>query len=193
LKRILPIGTGSVTRMKKIHYLSLIGILLSLVVISPVIAISPVTTSHNNYLSSAILLHPSQGRFAGSAEIFAQVKPVLSYSRLTSFSHLGTGSTRMFTESDNGKTVTITKGQIVKIQLNENPTTGYRWEPSVSSGIQITDDIYTASTSGRMGAGGIHTWTLKFVGTGNQHFDADNKRSWETEAVDNYSIQFTVE
>jgi predicted secreted protein len=177
--------------MKKIHYFSLIGILLSLVVISPVIAISPVTTSHNN-LSSAILFHPSQGRFAGSAEIFAQVKPVLSYHRLTSFSHLGTGSTRMFTESDNGKTVTVTKGQVVKIQLNENPTTGYRWEPSVSSGIQITDDTYTASTSGRMGAGGIHTWTLKFIGTGNQHFDADNKRSWETEAVDNYSVQFTV-
>jgi predicted secreted protein len=178
--------------MKKIHYLSLIGILLTLVAISPVIAISPVTTSHNNYFSSAILLHPNQGRFTGSSEIFAQVKPVSSYSRFAAYSHIGTGSTRMFTETDNGKTVTVTKGQVVKIQLNENPTTGYRWEPSVSSGILITDDTYTASTSGRMGAGGIHTWTLKFIGTGNQHFDADNKRSWEPGSADNYSIQFTV-
>jgi predicted secreted protein len=178
--------------MKKIHYLSLIGILLSLVAISPVIAISPVPTSHNNYLSSGLLLHPYQGRFVGSAEIFAQVQPVSPYSSIRSYSHTGTGSIRMFTETDNGKTVTVTKGQLIKIQLNENPTTGYRWVPSVSSGIQITDDTYIASTSGRMGAGGIHTWTLKFIGTGNQHFDADNKRSWETGSADNYSIQFTV-
>ncbi|MEI7434696.1 MAG: protease inhibitor I42 family protein [Methanomicrobiales archaeon] len=178
--------------MKKIYYVSLIGILLSLVAISPVIAISPVATTHTNYYSSSALLHPEQGRFIRSADVFTPVKSVSSYSRFASYTRISTGTTRRFTESDNGKTVTVTKGQVVKIQLNENPSTGYRWEPSVSSGIQITDDTYAASTSGRMGAGGIHTWTMRITGTGTQHFGADYKRSWETGSADNYSIQFVV-
>jgi predicted secreted protein len=192
--------------MKKIMYISFIGILLSLVAISPVIAFSPTATtvqgesystalSHANsshYFSSAALVRPENSRFTGSSEIFTPVKPVTSYSRFASYTQSATGKTLTFTESDNGKTLTVTKGQVVKVQLNENPTTGYRWEPSVSSGIQITNDSYAASTSGRMGAGGIHTWTLRITGTGNQHFDADYKRSWETGSADNYSIHFVV-
>ncbi len=43
-----------------------------------------------------------------------------------------------------------------------------------------------------MGAGGIHTWTLQVTGTGDQHFNADYKRSWETGSEDSYSVQFVV-
>jgi inhibitor of cysteine peptidase len=178
--------------MRKIYYISFIGILLSLVAISPVIAISPVTTSHSNYFSSAALHYMDHGRFFRSTDIFTPIKPLTPINRFTTYIQITTGKARTFTESDNGKTVTVAKGQVVKVQLNENPTTGYRWEPSVSSGVQITDDIYAASTSGRMGAGGIHTWTLRITGTGSQHFDADYKRSWESGSADNYSIQFVV-
>jgi len=178
--------------MKKIYYISFIGILLSLAVISPVVAISPVMTLHSNYFNSATLHNPGQVGFAGSADMFTLVKPATSYSRFASYTHITTGNTRTFTDSDSGKTVTVTRGQVVKIQLNENPTTGYRWEPSLSSGIQITDDTYAASTSGRMGAGGIHTWTLRISGTGDQRFDASYKRSWEPGSEGTYSIQFVV-
>jgi inhibitor of cysteine peptidase len=178
--------------MRKIYYICFIGILLSLAAISPVIAISPVTTLHSNYFYSATLLKPGQNRFAGSADMFTLVKPATTYSRFASYTQMSTGNTQTFTERDSGKTVTVTKGQVLKIQLNENPTTGYRWEPSLSSGMQVMDDTYAASTSGRMGAGGIHTWTLRITGPGTQHFDASYKRSWESGSEDTFSMQFVV-
>ncbi|MCU0629539.1 MAG: protease inhibitor I42 family protein [Methanoregulaceae archaeon] len=152
------------------------------------------TLSHAGYFSYAVLIHPEQGRFTGPSDIFTPVKTVSvsPYSRFAPYTKTGVGSVRTFTESDNGRTITLTRGQVVKVQLNENPTTGYRWEPSVSSGIQITGDSYVASASGRMGAGGTRTWTLKITGTGNQQFDAGYKRSWEPGSADSYSIQFVV-
>ncbi len=178
--------------MRKIYFICFIGILLSLAAISPVIAISPVTNSHSNYFNSAALHYPGQNRFAGSADMFTLVKPATTYSRFSSYTRISAGNTQTFTERDAGKTVTVTKGEVVNIQLNENPTTGYRWEPSWSPGIQVTGDTYAASSSGRMGAGGIHTWTLRITGTGTQHFDASYKRSWESGSEDTYSIQFVV-
>ena len=180
--------------MRKIYYIGLIGILLSLVAISPVIAFSPVTTnvagdSHSMTVSQ---VYGSHGRYIGSSAILNSVRPVSPYNRLASHTLPVPGKTSTFTESDNGKTISVTRGQVVKVQLDENPTTGYRWATSISSGIQVTGDTYAASTSGRMGAGGVHTWTLKITGTGDQHFDADYKRSWEPGSADSYSIHFVV-
>ncbi len=129
--------------MRKIFYVTIIGILLSLVAITPVIAGTGIaaTATHSNYFSSIKLLHPEQGRFVGSADIFMPVKPVSSNNRFSPYISSPTSQTRTLTESDNGRTIAITRGQVVKVQLNENPTTGFRWEPSISSGIRITDDI----------------------------------------------------
>jgi predicted secreted protein len=189
--------------MKKLLLIGFISILLSMVAISPVMAgagfpaesysmaLSPAHNSHTNYFTAAII-QPVLGRFVGSAEVFTQVKPVTSYSRFTSYIQNTAGNTRIFTETDNGMSIALTRGQVVKVRLNENPTTGYRWEPSVSSGIQISDDTYTPSTPGRMGSGGVRTWTLIISGTGEQHFTADYKRSWESGVADTYSLQFVV-
>lgn len=188
--------------MKRLVYISFIGILLSLVVISPVVAFSPVTSSiqgservaisHAGYFPNTVQNHTGQSRFVSSAETFFPAKPVASYTLFKSYTNTRTGTSRTFTESDNGKSFPLTRGQVINVQLNENPTTGYRWEPMVSSGIQITDDNYVASTSGRLGAGGIRTWTLKITGTGDQYFNADYKRSWEPGSEGSYSIQFVV-
>jgi inhibitor of cysteine peptidase len=183
--------------MRKVLYLGIVGILLSLLAISPVIATTSVQSSVGTSLLStnhsfAEQVHPVQDRFFGSSALFTPVKPVRSYSRFASYTKTGTGTTRTFTESDNDKSITLTRGQVIKVQLDENPTTGYRWEPAVSSGIQITDDTYVASASGRMGAGGIHTWTLKITGIGDQHFNAEYKRSWEPGSADSYSLKFVV-
>lgn len=184
--------------MRKVFYFGIVGILLSLLAISPVIATTSVQSyagtslSPANYFSYVVHDFPGQTRFVRSADTFLPVKPASSYTRFTSNTKTGTGTTRTFTESDNGKTITLARGQVVKIELHENPTTGYQWEHSVSSGIQVTDDTYTRSTPMALGSGGIRTWTLKFTGTGSQHFDAEYKRSWEPGSVDSYSIQFVV-
>jgi inhibitor of cysteine peptidase len=93
---------------------------------------------------------------------------------------------------DNGKTVSVSEGSIIKISLDENPTTGYSWNESVSSGLKIVDSKYTASGSGLMGAGGVHEWTLKAEGKGTQQFSAIYKRPWEPVAGNETSYKLTV-
>ena len=80
---------------------------------------------------------------------------------------------------DNGKTITVNEGSSIKITLDENPTTGYSWNETVTSGLAIVDSSYVSSSSGLMGAGGVHEWTIKATGKGQQQFSAVYKRPWE--------------
>ena len=64
------------------------------------------------------------------------------------------------------------------IRLDENPTTGFGWNESVTSGLTIVDSKYIPG--GNMpGAGGIHEWTIRADGKGQQQFSAIYRRSWE--------------
>jgi predicted secreted protein/putative hemolysin len=86
-----------------------------------------------------------------------------------------------FTESDNGKTEKIAKGTRFAVVLRENPTTGYQWNATVSSGLEIQSSDYQqdAATEGMVGVGGSRTWVLVAKETGNQEFSARYGRSWE--------------
>ncbi len=80
---------------------------------------------------------------------------------------------------DNGKTITVNEGATIKVSLDENPTTGYSWNETVTSGLTVVDSKYVSSGSGMMGAGGVHEWTIKATGKGQQRFSAVYKRPWE--------------
>lgn len=80
---------------------------------------------------------------------------------------------------DNGNMVSVREGSLIKVSLDENPTTGYSWNETVTAGLTIVDSKYVSSGSGLMGAGGVHEWTIKAVGKGQQQFSAIYKRSWE--------------
>jgi inhibitor of cysteine peptidase len=83
------------------------------------------------------------------------------------------------TAGDNGKTITVNEGVSIKVSLDENPTTGYSWNETVTAGLTVVDSKYVSSGSGMMGAGGVHEWTLKATGKGQQQFSAVYKRPWE--------------
>ncbi len=69
----------------------------------------------------------------------------------------------------------------IDIYLKENPTTGYMWNATVSSGLMIENDTYVADQvkPGIVGSGGMHYWLVKGIQKGNQTFDAVYKRPWE--------------
>lgn len=83
-----------------------------------------------------------------------------------------------FGAGDNGKTVSINEGSQLKISLDENPTTGYSWNVTVTPGLAIVDSQYSSS-SHLTGAGGTREWTIKATGKGQQQFSAVYCRSWE--------------
>ena len=102
--------------------------------------------------------------------------------------------TTTYTGKDNGKTISLTRNSVVKVQLEENPTTGYSWNTTESSGIQVLSSSYQSSGTGRFGAGGIHTWVIKVMGTGMQQFSGVYKQPWMPASPDDstFVLSFTV-
>jgi inhibitor of cysteine peptidase len=100
------------------------------------------------------------------------------------------------TDADAGKTIAVAEGSLIYVMLEENPTTGFEWNATVSEGISIlSDNFETSDTSGQVvGAGGIRTWELVVSETGTQEFSAVYKRPWEetTGDEDTFEVTFTV-
>jgi inhibitor of cysteine peptidase len=82
-------------------------------------------------------------------------------------------------ETGNISTLTLNKGTVFTIRLDENPTTGYSWNASVTSGLTVLNSTYVSGGSGLMGAGGVHEWKIEATGTGAQQFNAVYERPWE--------------
>ena len=123
--------------MRKITLAGLACMLLCLVVVSSVSA-TPIITAHAT---------------AKSNMSFVKISPSASNARFQPFFQT-TAMTRTFTQDDNGKTFSISKGQVVMVQLDENPTTGFQWVPSVSPGIAIIGSSYKTSDNNRFASGG---------------------------------------
>jgi inhibitor of cysteine peptidase len=84
-----------------------------------------------------------------------------------------------YNESADGQTVTLPLGTTFLVWLQENPTTGYSWNVTVTDGLEITNDTYIPPTSGLIGAGGSHTWNVLTVKTGVQEFSGIYMRPFE--------------
>jgi inhibitor of cysteine peptidase len=129
---------------------------------------------------------------------FVKIRPSTSNDRFQSYFQ-PTSMTRIFTAEDNGRTFTVSRGQVVLVQLDTNPSTGFGWIPTISSGISVIKDSYQQSDNNRfstrgpaVGGGGIRTWTLKMTSTGDQQFSAEYKQPWMPGAGKMYTLHFMV-
>jgi inhibitor of cysteine peptidase len=86
----------------------------------------------------------------------------------------------VYTEADTGKTVEEPLGETFEVRLQENPTTGYSWNLSLTEGLTLSGDEYIPSSTGGqvVGAGGIRSFTLVAAGAGDQEVRAEYRRSW---------------
>lgn len=100
------------------------------------------------------------------------------------------------TEADKGKTEDIAQGTRFAVQLKENPTTGFEWNATVSSGLEIQSSDYQMdkAAEGMVGVGGTRTWVIVANEPGTQTFSATYMRSWEpvTGNETGYSINVNV-
>lgn len=81
--------------------------------------------------------------------------------------------------SGNITSLTMVKGTIFTIRLDENPTTGYSWNASTTPGLTVLNSTYIGGSSNRAGAGGVHEWKILASGNGTQWFNATYERPWE--------------
>jgi inhibitor of cysteine peptidase len=102
----------------------------------------------------------------------------------------------VFNETANGTTESVPVGSNVTIRLDENPTTGYQWNATVSAGLKpLEENFIPSDTTGQLvGAGGIREWVFEAETVGNATFDAVYIRSWEpiTGTEDSFGMAFTI-
>ena len=99
----------------------------------------------------------------------------------------------MLYDDDNGKTVDVQKGCEIRVELTENPTTGYTWELSAPGLTLVSDEYYPDKVAeGVVGSGGIHQWIFTADNTGTYTLDGIYKRSWEETSTDDSTWKATV-
>jgi inhibitor of cysteine peptidase len=105
------------------------------------------------------------------------------------------------TESDNGSDVSLAVGDVLRVQLAGNPSTGFVW--TIAAG----DDTILApvgepqfelgSGTPMPGAGGTQTFTFRAVAAGETTLTLVYMRPWETDATptpeNTFSVNVTVE
>lgn len=85
------------------------------------------------------------------------------------------------TQLDAGKSVTLGLGETVAISLDENPTTGFRWELAAGTDptLELLSSEYLAAPGARVGGGGQRLWTFKAKKSGEVRLMLKRRRGWE--------------
>ena len=102
--------------------------------------------------------------------------------------------TNTYSEDNNQDTVYGIKGDIIIVELEENPTTGYSWNLTYSEGLELSGDNYTQenNTEEIVGVGGVHKWTFKVIDTGEQKISAVYMRPWEERTGEENTFDLTI-
>jgi inhibitor of cysteine peptidase len=84
--------------------------------------------------------------------------------------------------SRNGTQIELAQGTQLVVDLDSNPTTGYRWEvlPGVGDGLRQVGEADYHAEGELIGSGGVETFTFQAVETGVTDLQLVYRRSWET-------------
>jgi inhibitor of cysteine peptidase len=86
-----------------------------------------------------------------------------------------------FGEKDNGASVQVRRGAKITIELNENPTTGYRWTISSIDEVFLEPEGNEFLSPGQAtpGAGGLRRFSFRAKGAGSTALTLISKRAWQ--------------
>ena len=102
------------------------------------------------------------------------------------------------TDADDGKTVTVTKGQNILVKLSANPSTGYQWVVAATNRTfgYPASDRFVATSGGAVGSGGIQRFMWKTSSAldilGTHSVRLEYKRPWENNVAPAKTFSFTV-
>lgn len=93
--------------------------------------------------------------------------------------------------------IELSVGERATIELEANPTTGYRLEPASepdSSVIHVVSDEYRSASSDAVGAGGTQVMVIEGVAAGTTTLDLRYVRPWEDggEPAETAAFEVTV-
>jgi inhibitor of cysteine peptidase len=99
------------------------------------------------------------------------------------------------TEQDAGKSVDVSVGEKIVVQLPSNPTTGYQWsvlgDPAPLKFVK-SEYAADAQTAGRVGAGGMQTLKFTAKSLGKVELKLGYRRPWEKDVAPAKTFAATV-
>jgi inhibitor of cysteine peptidase len=95
-------------------------------------------------------------------------------------------------QTRNGGTVDVPAGDTFRIQLSENPTTGYRWQLAPpADAVRVVEDAFEIAQD-KPGAGGVRHWTFTAERAGVVTLQFERKRAWEAQAAETFTVTIDV-
>ena len=110
----------------------------------------------------------------------------------------GGNETVTVNEAYNGKQIEVSVGDIINIELESNPTTGFMWTLAATSAegvLQKVDNSYEADESAEpavCGAGGKEIWTFKALAAGETTVSMEYSQNWDGGIKADRSFDLTV-
>jgi inhibitor of cysteine peptidase len=102
----------------------------------------------------------------------------------------------IFGEKDNGALVEVRRGAKITIELNENPTTGYRWMiTGIDEAFLVPEgDAFVAPDQKSLGAGGLRRFFFRAKSEGSTALTLINKRAWQSDnqAVGTFKLPIRI-
>jgi inhibitor of cysteine peptidase len=97
-------------------------------------------------------------------------------------------------KNQSGGEVEVALGETFQVRLPENPTTGYRWAISSSSGpsIEMQEDTFEPPGGEGLGAGGSHRWRFLTIQEGTVELVMEYRRSWEKRSAETFTVTIRV-
>jgi len=85
-------------------------------------------------------------------------------------------------------------GARFSIELDENPTTGYRWSaPAFDEKYLVLEaDEYAPAAGAAIGGGGVRRFVFAVKSAGRTAIRLENKRPWERDAAPEATFEMTV-
>ncbi|HEV2618836.1 MAG TPA: protease inhibitor I42 family protein [Acidobacteriaceae bacterium] len=99
---------------------------------------------------------------------------------------------KALTSSACGSVVEVAAGELFSVELEENPTTGYRWEFCADAGVEVVSSSYAASSGAGAGSGGRRLFLFKVTGGGEFRLRGKLLRSWLGEGSAIQQCEITV-
>jgi inhibitor of cysteine peptidase len=87
----------------------------------------------------------------------------------------------LITDTERDRTVSAAVGDVLTIELPENPTTGFRWQvASVDAGVlSLQADEFLQRASTAVGSGSVRIFRFLTVNPGSTDVRLELKRTWE--------------
>ncbi|MBI5320498.1 protease inhibitor I42 family protein [Bradyrhizobium sp.] len=93
------------------------------------------------------------------------------------------------------QTFRLAVGQSASVELEENPSTGYRWEVDAKASsnlpiLRIGDRGFSEREGGKrlLGAPGIHRWSIEAASAGTARVIFVYRRPWEDKAARSHEV-----